>query len=292
MRRALFALSVILLLLMAAVGIQVYASKKAEENLRKILLGLGVRDFSYRDVSYSLLSGRTEVEGLVLEGEKGRSRIDKLIISKATDRDLELTLLGVRGENEEFRRLERNMRELGYGEVGFNLRLSASLHEEEGELVLREFSLQLPEAFSLSLSLKLSGVDRRLVEDFLKEEAEPTELARRLGEVYLKELVVSVRDEGLLERLVKREAERKGTTPEKIREEMVREIEKELNKGPLTEGLTALVRRGGTLILEGRPSGKLSLDELILYTFIGFEGGDFSLLFKELNLRVKHRPSQ
>ena len=289
MRKALFLLSVISLLLVMAVGVQIYASRKAEESLKKILSGLGVRSFSYEDVSYSLLTGRTEVEDLVIEGKEGRSRIRKLVISKATDRDLEIHLLGVRGENEDFRKMEKGLRELGYEKAELNLHFSASLFEE-GTLLVRELSLRLPGAFTLSLSLKLSGVDRRLVEDFFYEETEPSELAKRLGKVYLREVAVRVKDEGLLERIVRKEAEKKGVTPEEVREEMIKEIEKSLGKGPLTEGLAELVRKGGVLILEGKPSGNLPLDEFILYTFIGFEGGDFSLLFKELNLRAKHEP--
>ena len=289
MRKALFLLSVISLLLVMAVGVQIYASRKAEESLKKILSGLGVRSFSYEDVSYSLLTGRTEVEDLVIEGKEGRSRIRKLVISKATDRDLEIHLLGVRGENEDFRKMEKGLRELGYEKAELNLHFSASLFEE-GTLLVRELSLRLPGAFTLSLSLKLSGVDRRLVEDFFYEETEPSELAKRLGKVYLREVAVRVKDEGLLERIVRKEAEKKGVTPEEVREEMIKEIEKSLGKGPLTEGLAELVRKGGVLILEGKPSGNLPLDEFILYTFIGFEGGDFSLLFKELNLRARHEP--
>lgn len=301
MKKAIFILSSILLLLIAVAGVHIYASKKAEESLKTFLSGVGVENFSYKDVDYSLFKGKTEVEDLLIESKGSKTRIGKLVISRLTDTDLEFSMLGVRGEDEDFKKLEENLKELGYEKVEFNLLFSASLYEDWKELIIRKFSLELPGAFSVELKLKLSGVDKKVIKAFLdlrnSTEAQPAKLAGILSKVYLKELTIKLRDESLLSKLIEKEAEKKNTSPEKIRKELIEKLEESLAKRKtkfeksLVESLKALVRKGGSLVLEGKPKTPLGADDLIVYTLMGLQTGDFSQLVEKLNLNVRYEPS-
>ncbi len=293
-------IGIVSLLLLGLVAVQTYANKKAEENLKTLLTDLGIRSFSYGKVHYSLLSGRIEVEDLLIKGKEGKTRIEEFVVSKLTDTDLEFSALGIKGEDEEFKRLEGELRELGYDKIGLNLYISASLYEDTGDLLLRKVSLELPGALSLEMSLKLSGVDKDLLEDIKSLEGDDREklaqVANRLASVYLKEVTLKMKDAGLLRRLIDREAKIRGKSAEEIRRELIEKIKTSFGKNSyglkrsLAEGLSALIEKGGTLVLKGKPEKPVSFDDLVLHTLIGIQSRDFSSLAKELNIKIRHEP--
>ncbi len=293
-------IGIVSLLLLGLVAVQTYANKKAEENLKTLLSDLGIRDFSYGKVQYSLLSGRIEVEDLLIRGKEGKTRVDRFVVSKLTDTDLEFWALGIKGEDEEFKRLESELRELGYDKASLNLYISASLYEDTGDLFVRRVSLELPGALSLDMSLRMSGVDRKLLEDIKSLEDDDREklaqVANRLASVYLKEITLQIKDAGLLRRLIDREAKKRGKSAEGIKNELIEKIKTSFGKNShgfersLAEGLSALIESGGTLVLEGKPEKPVSFDDLVLYTLIGIQSRDFSPVAEELGIKIKHEP--
>lgn len=298
MKKAILPISAVVSLLIIVAGVQLYASRKAEENLKTLLSSLGVENFSYRDVDYSLFEGRTEVRDLLIESRGGRTRIERFVISKITETDLEFSMLGVRGEDEEFKKFEKSLRDLGYDRVEFNLHFSGSLYEDWKELVIRRFSLELPDAFSVELKLKLSGIDKNVLRSFLEirdsDQAQPAKLAGVLSKIYLKEVYIKLRDQSLLNRLITKEAERRKTSPEEIKKDLIAKLEKSLVNGKsefnksLAESLKNLIGKGGAVVLEGKPKNPLGMDDLIVYILVGMQTGNFSQLIEKLNLSVRY----
>lgn len=293
-------LGLILVVLFVFGALQIYTNRKAEESLRTILSEFGIERPSYRSVRYSLLNGRTEVNGLLIKGDGGETYIDKLIITKLTDTDLEFTARGIRGKDKAFREFERDMRELGYERASFNLHLSASLYEDTKELMVRDISLELPSALLLKLKFKLLGIDRKLMKELQdlegnKDDREKTaRIANRLRRVFLEELTFKLTDYGLIKRLLEKEAKDKKTTPDELKREILRELNSTVARNSselersIARSVSALIERGGTLVVNARPSKPVRFDELVVYTLMGLQTKDFSALVRKLNISVKH----
>ncbi len=287
----------VLVLLFIAGSLQIYASRKAEEKTKEILSALGLEERArYKSVSYSLLKGTTEVEGLEVRTESGKLWAKKLFITKLTDTDLELRLERVRGDDRNFEEFEKNMKELGYRDVYLNTSLSVSLYEKEKRLFLREFSVEVPSAFNVSLGFDLLGVDRKLIKELSELEEDDreavNELAQRLKDVSLASFRLEFEDRGFLERVIEREASRKGKRPEEVRKEILNQL-RALEKGgeferSLFKSLKDLLEEGGTLKIVANPQKPVSFEDLVVYSLMGLQSRDFSRLLRVLNLRAEH----
>ncbi len=287
----------VLVLLFIAGSLQIYASRKAEERTKEILSALGLEERTrYKSVSYYLLKGTSEVEGFEVRTESGKLWAEKLFITKLTDTDLELRLERVRGDDRNFKEFEKNMKELGYGNVYLNTSLSVSLYEKEKRLFLREFSVEVPSAFNVSLGFDLLGVDRKLIKELseLKEDDREAvnELAQRLKDVSLASFRLEFEDRSFLERVIEREASRKGKRPEEVRKEILNQL-RALEKGgeferSLFKSLKDLLEEGGTLKIVANPQKPVSFEDLVVYSLMGLQSRDFSRLLRVLNLRAEH----
>ncbi len=303
MKRApLFILGTILLVLFAVGAVQVYANKKAEEKVEEFFERFGLEEKStYREVNYSLLSGTVEVSGLNLVTDEGSSHIDRLVIKKLTDTDIEVYAFGMRGEDKDFRKLEEQLRALGYDDVRMNTYVSLSLYEDTKELLVRKVGVEVPGAFRTEVSFKLTGIDREFINDLKELEGEGDDrekvarIANRLKRVYLNELSLKLTDHGFMNRLLEKEARDKKKSVEELKRDILRGIENSIAEDSsefektLVEGVSRLIEHGGTLVLEAHPREPVSFENLVLYTLMALQTRDFSHFVKELNLKVKHQ---
>ena len=303
MKRApLFILGTILLVLFVVGAVQVYANKKAEEKVEELFERFGLEEKStYQEVNYSLLSGTVEVSGLNLVTDEESSHIDRLVIKKLTDTDIEVYAFGMRGEDKDFRKLEEQLRALGYDDVRINTYISLSFYEDTKELLVRKVGVEVPGAFRTEVSFKLTGIDRGFINDLKELEGKGDDrekvarIANGLKRVYLNELSLKLTDHGFMNRLLEKEARDKKKSVEELKRDILRGIENSIAEDSsefekaMVEGVSRLIEHGGTLVLEARPREPVSFENLVLYTLMALQTRDFSHFVKELSLKVKHQ---
>ncbi|RLJ71246.1 hypothetical protein BCF55_1545 [Hydrogenivirga caldilitoris] len=287
----------ILLVLFSVGAVQVYASKKAEEEVKELLAKVGLKEqASYSKVSYSLLKGTTEVRDLRIRTKGGTSHAARVLITKFTDTDLELSITGIRGEDPEFEKFERQLRELGYEEVYINAMLSFSFYADSGELLIRKVRIEVPGAFRLELSLNLSGVDRELIRAVTENGGEDVNyLAQKLSVVTLKGGSLTLSDLGLRERLLRKEAQITGKEVEQVKREIAQQLKPKRSSefdAKLYGALKELVERGGSISLEAKPEEPVEFQELVVASLLALQTKDPSELVDRLGIKVNYSPHQ
>ncbi len=295
-RLSFYLLALILIVLFIAGLIQIYAERKVKERVDSFLSALDLKDrTSYRRVRYSILTGVVEIEDLEIRGQKGKAKIGKVIVRKLTDRDLEIELRGIHSQNGEF---EEKMKELGYKNASMNALISASLYEDSHELIVRNFSIDVPQAFRIDWKLDLKGIDRSLIKELIsskeKDKEKVAKLTEKLSKVKLLSSELRFTDTGLIERLLMKEAEQKNKNLEDIKEEVIKSIDKSLKGGSskfekeFAEALKEFLQTGGTLIFTVNPENPMGFQDLVLLILVSIQTREYDQLINELNLEIKH----
>ncbi|WP_457601383.1 hypothetical protein [Hydrogenivirga sp.] len=295
-RLTLGTLATILLVLFGLGVVQIYAEKRAEENLKTWLKRLDIEEeATYSEVRYSLLTGSTEVRRLSIKTPQETTTVERLVVRKLTDHDLEIELYDLRSDSKEFKNLLNSMRELGYEDFKTNIKLSASLYEKDKVLLIRNFSVESPSAFRVSLKLELKGIDRDLLEELGSSEDNDREkvnrLAERLSRVSLVGGEIDVTDMGMGERLIIKEAKERGKKPSEVKEELISELSKNAKTEFEKEAVGAikkLIERGGTLRVKIEPSSPVSFQELVVLSLMALQTKEPEPLLRRLNVRIEH----
>jgi len=86
-------------------AVQIYTTKKAEENLRELLSRLGMEgEVAYDRISYSPFSRVTEVKNLRVHFPEGTTTAERLRINSMTSTSLDLSVQGISSDTEGFRK--------------------------------------------------------------------------------------------------------------------------------------------------------------------------------------------
>ncbi len=299
MRKPLIFLFALLLILFVIGAVQIYADRRAEESLREVLSRLRVEGVVHYDsVSHSLLKGTTEVNGLRITSSEGSTFINRLVITRLTENDLELVAEGIEPDTPDFRGFLERMRELGYERVEVNARISVSLYDDRRELIVRRFDISVPSAFSMGFRLHADRVDSALLSALTASEEDEeaiTELSERLGQVRVKSFELTLEDLGIRVRLLKKEAQRESDPVEEILRRTEEELNRSLREDPdlreeILSALGTFLREGGTLRLRADPIPPVDFQTLVLLALLAVQSGDFSEFAYRLNVKLKHLP--
>lgn len=285
-RKVLYLLSFGLLIGVLLLSLEVYADRKAKERVESFVNRLNLEGrVSYRSVDHSLIKGETRIRDLSLFTEKGRVKVEEVIISRLTEKETKVRFLGITSTDEEFGEFRERMRELGYEDVKMNLYVDVMTDREKGDLKVRTFRVEVPEAFTFDLKVDLGNVS---YEDL-------PEITEEVGRVRIRSFEVSFTDLGIMERAIMKEAEEKNTTAERVKEEILRELERSVResdpeiKKEIVAKLKAFVERGGTIRLSARPDRPVNVSDLVLVFLVSAQTKDLSQVVNMLNLNVEHR---
>lgn len=211
-------------------------------------------------------AGRTEITGLAaLQAGRqflglGRALVQYDRQGPRRKLTVELSDLSLKGPGAP-PAMARQMTELGYRELGLNLRLEAEVDLDSQRLVLQRLALNSPQMGELELGLELSGF-----------RVDPAKLSRMpLWSLLLAQRSVALvsarltyRDASLAGRLLALQARRRGLTPETFTKVLVAQLQAaagELGPGmqPLAGALVSFLRRPGELQISLRPPKPLGL---------------------------------
>jgi len=299
MKKPLLFLFALLLILFVIGAVQIYANRKAEENLQELISRFGVEgSVRYEELSYSLLSGVTEIRGLSVASPEGTTSVDRVVITKMNRSDLEFSAVGISSDTPDFRGFSERLRELGYETVKMNAHVSLSLYDDRKELVVRRFAVTVPDAFSVGFRLHVDRIDSSLIAALrTAEEDEETveELSERLGRVRIRSFEFSIEDLGIRVRMLEREASLGGREPEEILSTIREGLEGSLRNDPLFReelfgALESFLLKGGTLRFRADPVPPVDFQTLVLLALFAVQSGEYSEFVYRLNVKVRHLP--
>lgn len=286
----------VLLILFSWGAVEVYKEKRARAEIDRLIDELNLRGkVTYENVEYSLLSGKLEIEGVTWKTLEGRSSVEKITVYKNTPSDLVLSIDGIRTEDDRF---GRDMKELGIKDPVLNLYVDASIYDEKKELVIRQMSLSMPDAFVISVSLRLTHINSSLLKDLVEvseeEEEELKELSAKVAKVKINSFSLSFRDLGLMDRVLEAEARKKKKSKKELIEEVIdgmesrlKDVETEFERD-LVRSIISLVREGGQINFSLNPGRPVEVQELIFTLSLSAKNKDISPLVRDLGISVSH----
>lgn len=298
-RKGLYILVFCLLGGVLLLSLDAYADRKAKEAVEKLIDRFRLEGkVSYGKVDHSLFKGETRIEGLSFKVKDGVVRAEEVVVSELTEEETKVRFIGVSSTDRDFEEFRKNMKELGYEDVKVNLSLNVRMDREKGDLKVRSFEVEVPDAFLLSLSLDLGNLSYSFLEEMGKmeeiEEEDLPEFTEKVGRIRIRSFEVSLTDLGIRERAIRKEAEKSGRSPEEVKEEILRELEMSVResdpeiKRELVESLRTFVDRGGTLRITARPEAPVSISDVILVLLVSAQTRDMSQVVEMLNLRIDH----
>ncbi|MDQ7038228.1 MAG: hypothetical protein Q9N26_03385, partial [Aquificota bacterium] len=263
-RKGLYILAAVLMAGVLLLSLDVYADRKAKETVNTLVERFGIEDrVSYGKVDHSVLKGETRIENLSFQVKDGVVSVDEVIVSELTDERTRVRFVGISSTDEDFGEFRRNMKDLGYEDVKVNLFLDVRTDREKGDLQVRSLEVEVPGAFSLSMSLDLGNLSYSFLEKI--DEEDLPEITEKVGRIRIRSLEVSLTDLGLRERAIRREAMKTGKTPERVKEEILRDLEMSVSesdpeiKKDLVKNLKTFIDEGGTIRITARPETPVSL---------------------------------
>ena len=285
----------ILIVLFSWGAVEVYKEKRARDEIDKLVKELNLEGkFYYDDVDYSILSGKLELTG-VRWTVGGETVIERITVYRYTPSDLVVSVEGIRGEDDDF---GRDMKELGIENPVLNFYIDASVYDDERELVVRRFAINMPQAFEVSVNFELSNVTSSLLRDianFSENDREAlNNISARVAKVKVKNFSLVFEDLGLRERILEEEAKRKKKSKEELVKDLVADMEKSLKKAKtdiekdFIKSIISFVKEGGKVTFSLNPDRPLELQEVIFAFAISAQTKDVTPLVRDLRLSVRH----
>ncbi len=285
----------ILVVLFSWGAVEVYKEKRARDEIDRLVKELNLEGkFYYDDVDYSILSGKLELTG-VRWTVGGETVIERITVYRYTPSDLVVSVEGIRGEDDDF---GRDMKELGIENPVLNFYIDASVYDDERELVVRRFAINMPQAFEVSVNFELSNVTSSLLRDianFSENDREAlNNISARVAKVKVKNFSLVFEDLGLRERILEEEAKRKKKSKEELVKDLVADMEKSLKKAKtdiekdFIKSIISFVKEGGKVTFSLNPDRPLELQEVIFAFAISAQTKDVTPLVRDLRLSVRH----
>jgi len=286
----------ILVILFSWGAFEIYKEKKARAEIDRLMKEMNLEErVSYRDVDYSLLSGKLEITGVTVQTKEGKTLIEKITVYRNTPTDLVVSVEGIRAEGDDF---GRQMKEIGIENPVLNLYIDASLNEENREVIVRRVSLSMPGAFDLSMNFHLSNISSSLLRDLAslsdQDDKELRDLSLKVARVRVNSFSVVFEDLGLRERILEADARKKKKSKDELLKEVVSNMEKTLKKAKtdferdFIKALISFVKEGGKITLSLNPDRPLELQEVIFTFALSAQTKDVSPLVRDLKLSVRH----
>lgn len=284
----------LILLVATFAGLKLYTNYRAEKTIKTLLERLGIeKKTTYQSVDYSLTTGEVKVRGASIQTEEGKTTIRELILKKITESDLEIYLMGIEGDDEEFNKFKRDLRDLGYRNPVINAHLDLSFYRNKKELYVRDISVEIPEALSMGIKLRIEGIDEKvfeLIRDSDPKDREDTaKLVNELQKVVLKNFEITLRDYGFIERAVSREARESGKKPEEVKRELIAKIDKSIPSvdefgHSLKGALKKMLSEGGSIKFVSNKN--VRFDDLVVLSLLSLQSKDLSKFARDLDLKV------
>ncbi|AAC07719.1 hypothetical protein [Aquifex aeolicus] len=274
MKKALGILAILLILVGGYFAYDKYMDNKAKEQVEYFLdktlrkSGKG----SYKYVDYKPIGGEIIIKDVYYRDRNGEEfKIEEIIIEKLSETEGKFLFKNVKPLKVKGKGL---LEEYGYKDPKFNLFVSYEAKPKEKEFHLRSLSLDYPEAFEVNISFILGNYDHAFWKTVALSDRPPEEVSfqvlSELGSIKINSLEVVYRDKGFKERVIKKEAQKRGKTPEEFKKELIRKIEEEKLKARsefernLLDAFEKFLEKGKEIKVVIKPNPPLKIQDLFV----------------------------
>lgn len=286
-KKARIAVSVVLFLVVAYLGLSFYATDAARARIDASIKKWPPNTFVYKDVSHNLFSGQTVIAGVSIlpPGGVTTTRIDRIVIRRLSDDAPNPTSLAVdiQGMTIDPAALgsadAARFTALGYtGPLSCDLGIDYEYAKDKRELALNAVTLSIKDVCALRLSLTLGNLD-----------FDPNQAAKLLftyPSILLARAELVYTDASLMDRVLKQEAAKKGVDVATLKKTMIDDADAALLKGKnppsaeITAALKQFIENPRQLSISLTPARPVPLGD------IG-RAGSPEAVAKLLNLQVK-----
>jgi hypothetical protein len=277
-------------------AVEVYLDRRAEEEVERVFERLNLKGkATYGEVDYSLIEVTLEIKEVTVSTPKGPARIKSVKVLRQTENDLEVAFGGIKPAGEDF---EREMNSLGIEDPRLNMYIDASISDEERRLKVRKIMIEMPEAFRLEFSLDLENITSDLLRELASYDEENREelqrLSGKIARVRVKGFRIVLRDLGLRERLLEKEARDKNKSKDEVIKEIIESLEESKSGAKsefekrLIDSVSEFIRKGGAISLTLSPDSPPELQELIFTLMLSAQTKDMRPFVQRFNVTVKH----
>ena len=282
------AAGLVVLAVAAVLGTQWYLEGKTREQLDGLAADLPPEaELRYESVAVDLLGRRTHVYGVYFRPDLGAAslRADEVVVHDYAEHEgrpvaLHLEALGLHRDLRDVdTERARTLRGLGYSALDGRFELAFRFDPEQQSLRMPVLMAEFTDLGRLEASVALDEVPG-------EAGLSAREQRDRLFSSQLVRARLSFRDDSLVTRVIEREAEERGETPEAVREALRQVLESRLDprqpfQAQLLDALGRFLDKPGRLELAAAPAEPVSVARLVSIALV-----DARRLPEVLNLQV------
>ena len=288
-----YLVGLIVLIILGIFAFDLYMDKKAEEKVKKYLKNFEYA--KYENVNYALLSGDIEINKLYIKDKDTYIKAEKILVKDFGPEEYYLKFFGI--EDKDLKKFSKELENLGFKNVKFNASFKCIL--KENTINCPGNSFEAYKVFKTSVGFSFSNVDFNFWKTYLnKKEYTQEDTAKFVNEfekinfVYFK---FRYEDYGLKERYIEKLAKDSGISKDKMKKEIIKEIESKLKKARTKVSKTILEEvkkfieneRSRIFEIELKPDNPVKLRFIIIKLLTSEENELDNFLKNELKLKVR-----
>jgi len=219
------------LLIAIYLGVKIYASNIAEENVNKAIdRAANVADINYKKVSVDLPGMDVRISDIFISSVNTteKIKIDEIIIHDIDGKSdipafLSISCNGVELNIKDFVEEAKGLKALGYNDkIMLNLNADYAYDKEKKELDIKKIGLKADEAGEISVSFRLGNINPGI--------NEIAALFFTFPQIIFHEAKIKYEDNSLTERLMTLESQKKQTNLKDFKQSLIQKVEKEIEK--------------------------------------------------------------
>ena len=250
-----------------------------------------VAEVEYDDISVSLLTRNTHIEDISIK-PKGITD-DTLKIKELIVRDYDYKSKYPKYVNFDIKKLTltnipEKLKDLGYKKFVADISLDWEYNSKKEIYKINELKIQADEMGELSLKLILSDVMH--IEDSLEDANSIDSLEQVLENISIANAKITYKDDSIIEKLIKYDAEKEGVSYKKMRDEYVNKISSESFPGipnKVLKMIKKFIKDPDTLKISISPDSPVSIKQLSKIIDRYDENKDRAeQIFRKLNIKI------
>ena len=222
---------VAVVLIAAYVGIKMYASSVAEEKIDKAIASVAnYADVDYKNVSVDLFGLDVHISDVIVSpaDSKEKVNINEIVVYDVDEQSdiplfLDISFNGVEIAIDKLGDDAKKIKELGYNDnILLNSAIEYHYNKENNEISLNKLTIGADDVGALDVSFRLGNIDLG-----------PEKIMGILftyPQIMLRDAKISYHDDSLIERLLKLAAKEQKKNVKEIKNEAIKNIEKEIEK--------------------------------------------------------------
>ncbi|MCD6223338.1 MAG: hypothetical protein J7J73_00335 [Deltaproteobacteria bacterium] len=279
-----FILVIILLLVVGFVVANHVATTKAKEQVNNYIYKNKLeKTVSYKEVKASVFPKHISIKNVSISTEEKIIYINEILVRSLDTKndiplygDIEIKHISSPG-SEEFTETEKKLKELGYDSLKLNLRMKFNNNKATKTQNI-DYVTTIENAFKAGFVFKLGNIDfkkMKEMQNYFKEkfnDVSPDELlsfSQNFMSVSISYCEFYFKNEGLIDKIMEKEARDKGISEEKIKENMCKILDMQITSAKMHkqreffEAIKKFIKKPRKISVKISPSKPVEIQEII-----------------------------